>query len=33
MNKKIQDKIKENLELKIIAVIFAVLIWFYLRMG
>jgi len=34
MNKKrFIEVLKENLELKIISVIFAVLIWFYLRAG
>lgn len=33
MHKKIIDVIKENLELKIIAVVLALLIWFYLRSG
>lgn len=31
MNKKIIDKLKENIELKIIALVFALLIWFYIR--
>ncbi len=33
MNKKIVEKLKENIELKIIAVISAVIIWLYLRIG
>ncbi len=31
--KKLIEKLKENIELKIIAVIFAILIWLYLRAG
>jgi YbbR domain-containing protein len=30
MNKKFIERLKENVEIKIIAVVFAILIWFYI---